>query len=136
MSKAYVLTAVNHIVYRGVTCDGKARLLGVFLDRNDAQKMLNDDMDNYKAKNPTYYKEGELAMTDEYGNGCDWNIEEVNIRLPLTPLQIANLNSLALTIAGNPKAYAYSENLSDEERDYLLLTLKNTYKIDIEKEGN
>ena len=82
---------------------------------------------------PTY-TEGKLAVTDEDGNGCEWNIEEVDIRIPLTPMQVSSLNLLALNIAGNPKSFADFENLSDEERAYLVDTLKKTYHIDINKE--
>ena len=129
MSKAYILTAVDY----GDTCDGKARTIGVFFDRDEAQKVLNADIEDYAAMHPTY-TEGKLAVTDENGNGCEWNIEEVDIRIPLTPMQVSNLNLLALNIANNPKSFADYENLSDEERAYLVDTLKRTYHIDINEE--
>lgn len=125
MSKAYILTAVDH----GETCDGKARTLGVFFDRNAAQKALNEDMDYYKAMHPTY-TEGELAVTDEDGNGCEWNIEDKDILIPLTPLQITNLNLLASQIAkGEDDFFSYEDTLSDEETAYLLDNLEWTYKV-------
>ena len=135
MSKAYIVTAVDY----GDSVDGKARTIGVFFDKKKAEEELAKDMGTNKEFRKTERRdiiERHWAIWHDDHRGCEWNIEEVNIRLPLTPLQIVNLNSLALTIAGNPKVYADYENLSAEERDYLLLTLKNTYKIDIEKEVN
>ena len=130
MRKVYIITAVDH----GDTCDGKARTLGVFFDRNEALKVLQADIEDYKAMHPTY-GEGKLSVTDEDGNGCEWNIEEADIRLPLTPMQIVNLNGFAQAISLNPKSYADYEDLSDEERAYLIDNLKHTYGIDVTNGG-
>lgn len=117
MSKAYILTVVDY----GETCDGKARTLGVYFDRKEAQRTLDADIDDYKAMHPTY-TESELAVTDEDGNGREWNIEEKDIIIPLTPLQVSNLNGIAESIATNENDsyFSYIDSLSDEEDEYLL----------------
>lgn len=134
MSKAYVVTAVDY----GETVDGKARTLGVFFDREEAQKRLDEDMEYYKAMHPTY-KEGELAVTDDDGNGCEWNVEDIDIRIPLTPLQFTELNLIAQQIADGEEGFAsIKDSLSDEEVAYLKDNLKTTYNINIDamKEEN
>lgn len=131
MSKAYILTAVDY----GDSVDGKARTIGVFFNRDEAQKVLNDDMDYYKAMHPTY-KEGELAVTDDDGNGCEWNIESMDVRIPLTPLQFTNLNGIAESIEtnANDSYFSYADSLSEEEDGYLLSALANR-GIAIDKEN-
>lgn len=157
MSKAYVITAVDH----GETCSGKARTLGVFFDRNEAQKKLDEDMDYYKAMHPTY-TEGELAVTDEDGNGCEWNIEGIEVKPPkgevpkervktlddikkvnlarlaieelkLTNLQVCALNGIAHDIAHNNDDYdSYCGLLAKEEDRYLRAVLQRTRGITVE----
>ena len=138
MSKVYILTAVDH----GKTCDGKARTLGIHFSYEDAARAKSEDMTTYRntclalsGKEPLSYNEGMGYCYINDRQGCEWNIEDVDIRIPLTPMQGSNLNLLALNIAGNPNSFADFENLSDEERAYLVETLKETYHIDIEKEG-
>lgn len=137
MSKAYILTAVD----QGETCDGKARALGIHFSYEDAARAKSEDMTTYRntclalsGKEPLSYNEGRGYCYINDRQGCEWNIEEVDIRIPLTPMQVSSLNSLALNIAGNPKSFADYENLSEEERVYLVDTLKNTYHININKE--
>ena len=138
MSKAYILTAVDH----GETCDGKARTLGIHFAYEDAARAKSEDMTTYRntclalsGREPLYYNEGRGYCHIDVGQGCEWNIEEVDIRIPLTPLQFCELNGIAQQIAENPKSLADFEDLSDEERAYLVDNLKRTYHININEEG-
>ena len=139
MSKAYVLTAVDY----GDNVDGKARTLGVFFDRKAAEAAKVADIRGYRkgiAKEPTAYNEGKGWCYHDDHTGCEWNIEEVDVSLPLTNIQVTQLNLLAQQIANGEEGFASIEDsLFDEEREYLKDTLKGTYHIDInntEKEGN
>lgn len=122
MSKVYIVTAVDY----GDSVDGKARTIGVSFDRDEEQKVLDGDMDYYKCMHPTY-KEGRLAVTDDDGNGCEWNIESMDVRIPLTPLQFTNLNGIAESIEtnANDSYFSYADSLSEEEDEYLLSNLAN-----------
>ena len=138
MSKAYVITKVELTE----TNDGKPQAIGIFFDKKKAERVKRADMrkthSQYSERSIFSYNEpnGYLVLTDDsYPAAIYWSIEEVDIRIPLTPLQVSNLNLLALNIAGNPKSFADYENLSDEERAYLVDTLKKTYHININKEG-
>ena len=138
MSKAYVITKVEQTE----TNDGKPQAIGIFFDKKKAERVKRADMrkthSQYSERSIFSYNEpnGYLVLTDDsYPAAIYWSIEEVDIRIPLTPLQVSNLNLLALNIVGNPKSFADYENLSDEERAYLVDTLKKTYHININKEG-
>ena len=138
MSKAYVITKVEQTE----TNDGKPQAIGIFFDKKKAERVKRADMrkthSQYSERSIFSYNEpnGYLVLTDDsYPAAIYWSIEEVDIRIPLTPLQVSNLNLLALNIAGNPKSFTDYENLSDEERAYLVDTHKNTYHININKEG-
>ena len=138
MSKAYVITKVEQTE----TNDGKPQAIGIFFDKKKAERVKRADMrkthSQYSERSIFSYNEpnGYLVLTDDsYPAAIYWSIEEVDIRIPLTPLQVSNLNLLALNIAGNPKSFTDYENLSDEERAYLVDTLKKTYHININKEG-
>lgn len=133
MSKIHILTAVDY----GDTCDGKARTIGVSFDRDEVQKILDGDIDEHLAALGPAYEEDCLSVVDkETGETrCEWNIEEMDIRLPLTPLQVTTLNGIAAELAKDTSHYADYENLTDEERTYLVENLKNTYHIDVTKEN-
>lgn len=131
--KAYVVTRVAHTH----TAEAKAKVVGIDYDRNEAEKTKLADMREYHSRfcdcNIFAYDEddGSLVFKEGEMDALQWEVEEVDIRIPLTPLQVSNLNLLALNIAGNPKSFADFENLSDEERAYLVDNLKNTYHIDV-----
>lgn len=138
MSKAYVITKVEQTE----TNDGKPQTIGIVFEKKEANRVKRADMrktrSQYSEESIFSYNEpdGYLVPTDDSSPAAiNWNVEEVDIRIPLTPMQVSNLNLLALNIAGNPKSFADEENLSDEERAYLVDTLKKTYHIDINKEG-
>ena len=138
MSKAYIITKVEQTD----TNEGKPQTIGIVFEKKEAEKVKRADM----RKTRSLYSEESIFSYNEPGGylvprddsspaAINWNIEEVDIRIPLTPLQVSSLNLLALNIAGNPKSFADYENLSDEERAYLVDNLKKTYHIDINKEG-
>lgn len=128
MSKAYIVTAVNY----GKDCNGAAVTLGVFFDKKKAEATLAASMDSFlKAAGKNYY-EDELAIREKDGNnGCVWNIEDKEVEIPLTPLQITELNGLAYKIDGGDFWLDELEDLSDEEMDYLKYTLKTTYDKEV-----
>lgn len=133
MSKAFVITAVDY----GDTVDGKARVVGVQFDRNKAQEILNRDMEEYKKSAGPNYEEGDdLSVWEKGGdNGCEWNVEEVNVNHPLTPLQEDVLKILAMNIsAGSEEFFNHEKDLSEEEIDYLLGLLKKL-RIVIDREN-
>lgn len=136
MSKAYIVTAVDY----GDSVDGKARTIGVFFDRDEAQKALNADMDTYKGHFESLGQkvtEDDLAVWHGEHHGCEWNVEEKDIRIPLTPLQFTNLNGIAESIEtnANDSYFSYADSLSKEEDEYLLKSLANRgIAIDKEKE--
>lgn len=131
MSKAYIVTAVDY----GDSVDGKARTIGVFFDRKTAEAAKVADIRGYRkgiAKEPTAYNEGKGWCYHDDHTGCEWNIEEVNIPLPLTPLQFTELNGIAYKISSGEYGLDEFEDLSDEETEYLKYTLKTTYHINTE----
>ena len=138
MSKAYIITKVEQTE----TNEGKPKTIGIVFEKKEAEKVKRADMRKtrslYSEESIFSYNEpdGYLVPRDDSSPAAiNWNIEEVDIRIPLTPMQVSNLNLLALNIAGNPKSFADYENLSEEERAYLVDNLKKTYHIDINKEG-
>lgn len=119
MSKAYIVTAVDY----GDSVDGKARTIGVFFDRDEAQKDLNEDMNTYKRHLESLGKkftEDDLAVWYGEHYGCEWNVEDKEIRIPLTPLQLMYLNGIAAKIAKYEDHYSsYEDSLSADENEYL-----------------
>lgn len=119
--KAYIVTAVDY----GDSVDGKARAIGVFFDRDEAQKALEADMNTYKGYFTTLGQkvtEDDLAVWHNDNHGCEWNVEDKEILIPLTMLQIKNLNSIAESIEtnANDSYFSYADSLSAEEDKYLL----------------
>ena len=137
MSKAYIITKVEQTE----TNEGKPKTIGIVFEKKEAEKVKRADMrktrSNYSEESIFSYNEpdGYLVPRDDSSPAAiNWNIEEMDIRIPLTPLQVINLQLLAHNIAGNPKSFADYENLSEEERAYLVDNLKRTYHIDINEE--
>ena len=79
--KKFIVTAVNS----GKTCDGKARILVVCNTREEAKAFVQADIETWADE-----REGEDIEVDfdkmrahyayNNGNGCEWNIEEVDIK--------------------------------------------------------
>lgn len=78
--KRWIVTCVDC----GETCDGKARTLGVFKEREEARAFVRNDIERWA---DDHAGEGievdfdKMSATYDYdtGNGCEWNIEEVEI---------------------------------------------------------
>lgn len=80
--KVWVATVVDS----GDSCDGKARTLGVFFAKEKAKKLVEKDIGSYVK----YAEKGGLelevsygrmtAHTSDYRHGCEWNIEEVEVK--------------------------------------------------------
>ena len=131
MSKAYIVTAVDY----GDSVDGKARTIGVFFDKKKAEEELAKDMDTYKGFFKTERRdiiERHWAIWHDDRHGCEWNIEDKEIRIPLTPLQFTELNGIAYKIRCGEYGLDEFEDLSDEETEYIKYTLKTTYHINTE----
>ena len=123
------MTAVNY----GKDCNGAAVTLGVFFDKKKAEATLAASMDSFLEAAGKNYYEDELAIREKDGNnGCVWNIEDKEVEIPLTPLQITELNGLAYKINGGDYWLDEFEDLSDEEMDYLKYTLETTYNYNID----
>lgn len=75
--KLYVATYVDY----GETCDGKARTLGVYTNKKEAEEYINDDIACFVDNNP----ENDLSVDydkmrvwcDNSDIRCEWNINEV-----------------------------------------------------------
>jgi len=82
-AKKFVVTAVDY----GDTCDGKARVIGVFDECEKAVEFVKSDIAGYVDNGTidgecTYDEidyEGMSVFTDNHENGCEWNIEEVAV---------------------------------------------------------
>lgn len=83
MNKRWIVTAVDH----GETCDGKARVLKVCNTKEEAEAYVHADIESWADE-----RDGEGIEVDfdkmsahyEYNpdNGCEWNIEEVELPIP------------------------------------------------------
>lgn len=85
--KRWIVTCVDW----GETCDGKARTLGVFKEREEARALVRNDIEHWADQNAgeniqvdfdkmnVYHMSG--IDPNAYGAGCEWNIEEVEIPL-------------------------------------------------------
>ena len=73
-SRRWVVTYVD----RGDTCDGKARIRGIYDSRDEAVSELVKDMDAYASKNPgASVNKADWSADLGDGAGCDWNVEGV-----------------------------------------------------------
>ena len=124
MSKAYIVTAVDY----GDSVDSKARTIGVFFDKKKAEEELAKDMDTYKEFRKTERRdiiERHLAIWHDNNHGCEWNIEDKEVEIPLTPLQFTTINGIGMDIQkGEEGWYDVRDSLSDEEAAYLRDWLK------------
>lgn len=126
MSKAYIVTAVDY----GDSVDGKARTIGVFFDRDKAQKALNEDMNTYIGyfeSQGQIVTETELAVWHDDNHGCEWNIEDKEVEIPLTPTQTTTLNEMAAQINDGMLSLEEADYLSAEETNYIKWVLETTY---------
>ena len=133
MSKAYIVTAVDY----GETVDGKARTIGVFFDREKAQAALDADMDGYLErykKDGIEAKEEDLAVWHDNNNGCEWNVEDVDVAIPLSIMQITTIHEIAAQVNDGLSSVAEADYLTEEEMNYLKYTLENTYHYNLSKE--
>lgn len=118
MSKAYIITAEYYF-----NKDGKKQSVGAYFDRDQARKALKEVV------------EKDHALWD--GSSCygTWGIQEVEVQIPLTPLQITNLNGIGLEIQrGDGDFFSYEDSLSDEEAAYLIDWLKRA-NIAVDREN-
>ena len=79
--KKFIVTAVDV----GETCDGKARVLAVCSTREEAKAFVQADIEEWVNE-----RAGECVKVDfdkmsahyayNNDNGCEWNIEEVDIK--------------------------------------------------------
>lgn len=133
MSKAYIVTAVDY----GETVDGKARTIGVFFDREKAQAALDADMDGYLEryrKDGIEAKEEDLAVWHDDNHGCEWNVEELDVSIPLSIMQITTIHEIAAEVNDGLSSVAEADYLTEEEMNYLKYTLENTYHYNLSKE--
>lgn len=133
MSKAYIVTAVDY----GETVDGKARTIGVFFDREKAQAALDADMDGYidrYKKDGIEVKEEDLAVWHDDNHGCEWNVEDVDVTIPLSIMQITTIHEIAAQVNDGLSSVAEADYLTEEEMNYLKYTLENTYHYNLSKE--
>ena len=73
-ARRWAVTYVDH----GETCDGKARVHGVYGSRDEAVAELVKDMEQYAGKRPGSaidYADWSVDCGD--GAGCDWNVEGI-----------------------------------------------------------
>lgn len=72
--RRWVVTCVD----RGETCDGKARVHGVYGSRDEAVAELMKDVEQYARRHPgssINYADWSVDLGD--GAGCDWNVEDI-----------------------------------------------------------
>ena len=77
MTKHYVVIYTDF----GDTCDGFARVSGVFDTKNDAKQDIERDIFTYDKEGRyerTIDAEDRVLLGDEY-NGCQWQILEVEV---------------------------------------------------------
>ena len=81
--KRYVVTAVDFDV--DGHCDGKARVLAACKSKDEAKNFVIEDMREYvdvHANESMVMDEDSMQVcTDDRMNGCEWNIEDVEIEI-------------------------------------------------------
>ena len=81
--KRYVVTAVDYDV--DGHCDGKARVLAVCKSKDEAKNFVIEDMREYvdEHANESMVMDEDImrVCTDDCMNGCEWNIEDVEIEI-------------------------------------------------------
>ena len=77
--KKYIATYVE----TSETCDGKARVMGVYDSKETAREEVREDMGHYLDTNEDeafeVYWDKMSVWSEDGGRGCEWNIEEVTI---------------------------------------------------------
>lgn len=135
MSKMYIATAVD----TGDTCDGRARVLAAGFDRSAVESEVNLDIANIKewlVNTNKPFKEGVWTIdTDDGTMGFIWNVEEVEVEIPLSPLQIVELNRIAEDIRAGKGDYFDEDNLTAEEDAYLRKMLDMAGVLVLKDEG-
>lgn len=78
--KKFIVTAVNS----GKTCDGKARVLAVCNTREEAKAFVQTDIETWAYERAYEGIEVDFCKMSAHYNynddGCEWNIEEVDIK--------------------------------------------------------
>lgn len=62
-------------------------------------------------------------------------VNEIELEIPLTSLQICGIHDIAATIAKGANFFGETEDLTEVERDYLIHILEKTYNIIIDLEN-
>ena len=78
MKKIWIATCVDH----GEGCDGKAKTLGAFASREEAEATARSDIENWAdqraGENVLVDFDGMRAFyADDPDEGCEWNVEGV-----------------------------------------------------------
>ena len=77
--KLWIVTAVDH----GETYDGKARVLGGFANYDEAKNCVDEDIrewiDNHAEEDITSNCVNMYAWLIGGNDGCEWNIEEIEV---------------------------------------------------------
>lgn len=80
--KMYIATTVD----TGDSCDGRARTIGVYFSREDAEEAVRKDMIGimaHLADQGKYYIQGNMSVETADGDmGFTWNIEEKDVTIP------------------------------------------------------
>jgi len=138
MSKAYIIT----YTISTSTKDYKPQTRAVEFSKENAEKAKRADMRNHRKSQAesnifSYNEDNGLIVFNEGAvKAIQWSIEEVEVTLPLTNIQVTELNRLAECVYGGDYSFEELEDvLFDEEVSYLKDIYKRTYNEDIEKKG-
>ena len=134
MSKAYAVTEKE--------VDSAPVTKGVYFDKDEAAAAVGKAQEAYKTRLAMMGYSKDLMKLDQNGlaidcgsHFCEWNINEIEVEIPLTGLQTCQVNEIASLVHDNLGTYEdYADSLSEEERKYLKATLKATYNIDVDEE--
>lgn len=81
--KRWIVTAVDFDA--DGQCDGKARILAILASKENAQNYVLEDMREYvdmHANEGMVLDEDSMQVfTEDCMNGCEWNLEEVEVEL-------------------------------------------------------
>lgn len=78
----------------GETCDGKPRVLAICTTKDEAKAYVQNDIEEWIDRNATEGVEADFdkmrAWFDyDTNDGCDWNIEEIEIPIPDACIKMA-----------------------------------------------
>lgn len=114
MGTAYLVTRTSHKENGEVM----PKAIGIAFSRGEAERLKSED------RNKT------LAPTSKDGEGTEilWSIDEVEVRIPLSSLQLSQLNHLAYQVKVGDYSYAeLAEELTEDEAAYLRDNLDRSY---------